>query len=118
VQSRLKIFIHYKMRDFDEITHIITSVNKKKLCRRTLKYLQGVLEGKWIVDPTCKFKSLILVLHILTLYFVGLIDSMKSKKWLPEDKYEVQGDQASGDTHAPSRGRKQKVNCSVYSTLE
>lgn len=50
----LKIVIHYQMRDFADVTHVITSVDKKHLCKRTLKYLQGVLKGKWIVDPQCK----------------------------------------------------------------
>lgn len=101
------------MRDFDEITHIITSVNKNNLCRRTLKYLQGVLEGKWIVDPTCKlcktFYFLFLFIFYLWFKIIGLIDSMKSKKWQSEEKYLVQGDQASGETHAPSRGKEQNV---------
>ncbi|KAI8979337.1 hypothetical protein BDF20DRAFT_868959 [Mycotypha africana] len=52
--SRLKLIIHYHMRDFDEVTHVITSVDSKKLCKRTLKYLQGLLEGKWVVEPSCK----------------------------------------------------------------
>jgi hypothetical protein len=51
--QKLKIVIHYQMRNFDDVTHIITSVDKKHLCKRTLKYLQGVLKGKWIVEPKC-----------------------------------------------------------------
>ncbi|KAL9550605.1 hypothetical protein MBANPS3_004647 [Mucor bainieri] len=84
----LKIVIHYQMRDFADVTHVITSVDKKHLCKRTLKYLQGVLKGKWIVDPQ------------------WVIDSTKSKKWQAEDKYEVQGDHLTGKTHAPKLGRE------------
>ncbi|GAN02217.1 hypothetical protein MAM1_0018d01658 [Mucor ambiguus] len=84
----LKIVIHYQMRDFTDVTHVITSVDRKHLCKRTLKYLQGVLQGKWIVDPQ------------------WVIDSTKSKKWLEEDKYEVQGDHLTGKTHAPKLARK------------
>lgn len=51
--QKLKIVIHYQMRNFDDVTHIITSVDKRHLCKRTLKYLQGVLKGKWIVEPKC-----------------------------------------------------------------
>lgn len=51
--QKLKIVIHYQMRNFDDVTHIITSVDKQRLCKRTLKYLQGVLKGKWIVEPKC-----------------------------------------------------------------
>ncbi|KAK4514600.1 uncharacterized protein ATC70_002199 [Mucor velutinosus] len=84
----LKIVIHYQMRDFDDVTHVITSVDKKHLCKRTLKYLQGVLKGKWIVDPQ------------------WVIDSTKSKKWQAEDKYEVQGDHLTGKTYAPKLARE------------
>lgn len=35
---------------------------------------------------------------------------MKQKKWLPEESYEVQGDAKSGLTHAPSKGRKRRLN--------
>ncbi|CAO3653560.1 unnamed protein product [Mucor fragilis] len=84
----LKIVIHYQMRDFDDVTHVITSVDKKHLCKRTLKYLQGVLKGKWVVDPQ------------------WVIDSTKSKKWQAEGKYEVQGDHLTGKTHAPKLARE------------
>lgn len=33
---------------------------------------------------------------------------MKSKKWLDEDNYEVQGDAKSGLTHAPRKGRNRQ----------
>ncbi|XP_061185474.1 BRCA1-associated RING domain protein 1-like [Saccostrea echinata] len=33
-----------------EVTHIVTSCNKNGLCPRTMKYLQGVLTGRWIVN--------------------------------------------------------------------
>ncbi|XP_062576629.1 BRCA1-associated RING domain protein 1-like, partial [Saccostrea cucullata] len=33
-----------------EVTHIVTSCNKSGLCPRTMKYLQGVLTGRWIVN--------------------------------------------------------------------
>ncbi|KAI8637254.1 hypothetical protein BD408DRAFT_447775 [Parasitella parasitica] len=86
--QKLKIVIHYEMRNFDDVTHVITSVDKKHLCKRTLKYLQSVLKGKWIVEPK------------------WLIESTKLKKWQPEEKYEVQGDHLTGKTHAPMLARK------------
>ena len=36
------------------VTHVITSCNKNGMCPRTLKYLRGVLQGKWIVNMECK----------------------------------------------------------------
>jgi len=38
------------------VTHIITSSNKEGMCPRTIKYLMGVLQGKWIVSNECKCK--------------------------------------------------------------
>lgn len=67
----LKIVIHYQMRDFDDVTHVITSVDKKHLCKRTLKYLQGVLKGKWVVDPQCTTVCCIWKLDMLTFFFRG-----------------------------------------------
>ncbi|KAI8369693.1 hypothetical protein BD560DRAFT_447125 [Blakeslea trispora] len=87
-KSKLKIFIHYQMRDFHEITHVVTSVNKQRLCKRTMKYLQGILAGKWIVDPG------------------WLLDSVKENEWQTEEHYQVQGDHLSGVTIAPAKGRE------------
>ena len=36
------------------MTHIVTATNNKGVCPRTLKYLNGVLTGKWIVKYQCK----------------------------------------------------------------
>nr|GEY36211.1 protein breast cancer susceptibility 1 homolog [Tanacetum cinerariifolium] len=32
------------------VTHVIASVDENGACRRTLKYLMGVIEGKWILN--------------------------------------------------------------------
>ncbi|GMH01450.1 hypothetical protein Nepgr_003289 [Nepenthes gracilis] len=32
------------------VTHVITSTDENKACRRTLKVLMGILEGKWILS--------------------------------------------------------------------
>lgn len=38
------------------VTHIVTATNNKKgICPRTMKYLNGVLTGKWIVSYECKY---------------------------------------------------------------
>ena len=36
------------------VTHVITSCNTEGRCARTIKYLQAVLTGKWIVSMDCK----------------------------------------------------------------
>ena len=37
------------------VTHIVTTTNGKGVCPRTIKYLNGVLTGKWIVNYDCKY---------------------------------------------------------------
>jgi BRCA1-associated RING domain protein 1 len=37
------------------VTHVIASVDANGASRRTLKYLMGILEGKWILTIECKF---------------------------------------------------------------
>lgn len=36
------------------VTHVIASTNENGECRRTLKFLMGVLEGKWILSVHCE----------------------------------------------------------------
>lgn len=36
------------------VTHIIASTDENGACRRTLKFLMGILEGKWILNIECK----------------------------------------------------------------
>lgn len=112
--TKLKIFVHFKTRDFHDVTHIITSVDNKRLCKRTFKYLQGVLEGKWIVTPACKFRWY--CIHVSKKYILGLIDSIHADRWLPEDAYEVKGDHVTGITQAPIKGRE-RVQQDVRTTL-
>lgn len=42
-----------KMWD-SRVTHVIASVDENGASRRTLKYLMGILEGKWILNIECK----------------------------------------------------------------
>lgn len=53
-ETPLKITMYTELKYFDEVTHVISSVDNKKQCHRTLKYLHGLLLGKWIVSPQCK----------------------------------------------------------------
>lgn len=54
-ESKLKFTVGTELKDMEEVTHVISSVDSNKKCFRTLKYLSGVLRGKWIVTPECKF---------------------------------------------------------------
>lgn len=44
---------------------------------------------------------------VLSTLIIGLIKSVQSKQFQPEEEYEVQGDTQSGKTKAPSRGREE-----------
>lgn len=37
------------------VTHVVSSVNADGQCPRTLKYLCGILGGKWIISVDCKY---------------------------------------------------------------
>lgn len=53
-ESRLKFTVVSELKDMEEVTHVISSVDNDKKCSRTLKYLSGILHGKWILTPKCK----------------------------------------------------------------
>lgn len=53
-ETPLKVTMYTELKYFDEVTHVISSVDNKKQCHRTLKYLHGLLLRKWIVSPQCK----------------------------------------------------------------
>ncbi|KAI8075066.1 hypothetical protein BC940DRAFT_328662 [Gongronella butleri] len=75
-------------RDMDFVTHVITSTDDRRLCKRADKYLRAILTGKWIVSMQ------------------WLRASREAGYWLPEQEYEVLGDTMSGVTHGPQRGRE------------
>lgn len=45
------------------VTHVIASTDENGACRRTLKVLLGILEGKWILNIECKFSSFYFLLQ-------------------------------------------------------
>jgi ABC-type uncharacterized transport system ATPase subunit len=53
-KNGMRIVVHHDLKKFDQVTHIITSMDKDGLCKRTLKYLSSVICGKWVVDQNCK----------------------------------------------------------------
>lgn len=40
---------------------------------------------------------------------IGLLESAKAKKWLPEEQFEAFGDSVLGLTHGPCRGRERRM---------
>ncbi|KAI8875256.1 hypothetical protein K501DRAFT_289447 [Backusella circina FSU 941] len=87
-KSGMRIVVHHDLKKFNQVTHVITSMDKDGLCKRTLKYLSSIIYGKWVVDHT------------------WLSHSVKREQWLREQPYEVKGDQVAGKTNSPSIGRK------------
>ena len=62
------------VEEFDEsVTHVVTSVNENGHCPRTIKYMCGILTGKWIIS------------------FEWIKNSLRRRQWLDEDSFEVEG---------------------------
>jgi len=68
------------------VTHIVTCADEKGCTRRTLKYLYGIVTGKWIVG------------------FDWLLDSLKMKKFISPGPYEIRGD--LNGMLGPTKGRE------------
>ncbi|GFR97895.1 BRCA1-associated RING domain protein 1 [Elysia marginata] len=74
-----------------EVTHSINGVNADGLCARTLKYLNALLNGAWIVSPE----------------WVG--ECLKQKKRVNEEDFEVLGCVTRGPCRAPQKARLNRM---------
>ncbi|CAH8345968.1 unnamed protein product [Eruca vesicaria subsp. sativa] len=73
------------------VTHIIASINENGACKRTLKFMMGVLEGKWILS-------------------IDWIKAcMKNKEYVTEEPYEISID-VHGTRQGPYIGRQRALN--------
>ncbi|KAI9141407.1 hypothetical protein BKA69DRAFT_408289 [Paraphysoderma sedebokerense] len=91
--QRLGIQISQSDEVDSETTHVVTTADSRFCCSRTIKYLQALLMGVWIVD------------------FNWLTNSTVEGALQQESLFEIKGDCISGVTHAPKLGRqRQKVN--------
>jgi hypothetical protein len=83
------------------VTHVIAE--KVHNVKRTMKYLQGILQGQWVVSVDC-------MLHILASLFAdspslqGVEACLAAGKIVSADAYEVQSDN-SGGAGAPRTAR-------------
>ncbi|KAG0477160.1 hypothetical protein HPP92_014001 [Vanilla planifolia] len=73
------------------VTHVITSIDENGACRRTLKFLMGILEGKWILS------------------IEWIKECMKFMKPVEEEKYEI-GVDVHGICNGPRLGRMRILN--------
>lgn len=73
------------------VTHVIASTDEKGACRRTLKYLMGVLAGKWILSID------------------WIIASLEATEFVDEQQYEIQLD-THGIVDGPKLGRLRILN--------
>ncbi|CAN4076208.1 unnamed protein product [Withania somnifera] len=73
------------------VTHVIASTDEKGACRRTLKYLMGVLTGKWILS-------------------IGwIIACLEAREFIDEQQYEIRID-THGIVDGPKLGRLRILN--------
>ena len=55
-----------------DVTHVITASDDAGRCKRTVKYLVGILRGLWIVSYSCKRKRDISYFVFVFLLLVSL----------------------------------------------
>ncbi|KAM7448499.1 BRCA1-associated RING domain protein 1 [Porites harrisoni] len=72
------------------VTHIVTATNSKGVCPRTIKYLNGVVTGKWIVN------------------YDWIEKCLRRKSWIDETAYEITGTNDAA-VEAPKRARINSV---------
>ncbi|KAG2318486.1 hypothetical protein Bca52824_011699 [Brassica carinata] len=73
------------------VTHVIASTNENGSCKRTLKFMMGILEGKWILS-------------------IDWIKAcMKNREYVSEEPYEISID-VHGTRQGPYTGRQRTLN--------
>ncbi|CAK9140262.1 unnamed protein product [Ilex paraguariensis] len=77
------------------VTHVIASTDENRACRRTLKFLMGVLEGKWILSIDCQY--------------IGVKSCIKAEELVDEQHFEIDID-VHGIRGGPQLGRLRLSN--------
>ncbi|GAB6026798.1 BRCA1-associated RING domain protein 1 [Chamberlinius hualienensis] len=72
----------------DEVTHLVASDNGQRTCSRTLKYLNGVLKGIWVVSTDWVDECLI------------------KQRFVKENSFEIKGTYQFPDCNGPKKGRE------------
>lgn len=118
------------MKTWDSsVTHVIASTDEKGACRRTLKVLLGILEGKWILSIECKSSYLLLSMLIISFlshrhnkvitnvqnnfFSAGIKACVKETAPVDEEPYEINVD-IHGIKDGPRLGRLRAMNKVSY----
>jgi hypothetical protein len=99
------------------VTHVIASTDPSGACKRTLKFLMAILNGKWVVSIDCKSTRLpqgrlVELLPFVTkcwLDFIGVKASMEHTRPVDEVRFEVATD-VHGTREGPRLGRQRVIN--------
>ncbi|KAI8049539.1 hypothetical protein BDF22DRAFT_699203 [Syncephalis plumigaleata] len=78
-----------------DVTHVVVPSDVNGIAPRTAKYMAGLLTGRWIVQMK------------------WITASAEAGHWLDPDDYEVTGDSAVGECHAPRESRLRE-NAQVF----
>ncbi|XP_071482423.1 BRCA1-associated RING domain protein 1-like [Diadema antillarum] len=71
-----------------EVTHLITSCEESNMCLRTMKYMQAILTGRWVLP------------------FKWVESCLNEGKRVQEFEFEIQGTVADPESQAPRRARE------------
>ncbi|XP_072036784.1 BRCA1-associated RING domain protein 1-like [Amphiura filiformis] len=75
-----------------DITHLVAGCTAEGVCMRTIKYLQAILTGKWVVN------------------FTWVMECLKKKHRVDERPHEIPGTTADPISRGPNRGRENTLN--------
>ncbi|XP_068322017.1 protein BREAST CANCER SUSCEPTIBILITY 1 homolog [Pyrus communis] len=88
------------------VTHVIASTDENGACRRTLKVLMGILEGKWILNVDYLY---LIYVRICLSVCAGINACTEAMKLVDEEPYEINID-IYGIRDGPRLGRLRPQN--------
>ena len=99
------------------VTHVIASTNENGSCKRTLKFMMGILEGKWILSIDCKYYQQRNMYvgdipnqqDVCISFLAGIKACMKNGEYVSEEPYEISID-VHGTRQGPYIGRQRALN--------
>lgn len=83
-----------------EVTHLVIMPSSEGVASRTLKYLQAVVNGSWILS------------------YQWILDSVREQKYQPEAKYLINADNKAEGAPAKARKHKKKNGTGLFDGFE